>query len=210
MNGGESGRRLVTPEDLVARAEITDVIMDLARGTDRLDEELMAGCYHPDGFDDHNAFRGSGTEFARWVMEVLPHFEATMHFVGPPRIRRDPYDPDVAHVDTYCEAHHVSRPDAAGNQTDMVLGLRYVDRFERRASFSAESVHSAESASNEGRWLIAKRVCAFDWSSTVTTNASDRYHFEPDFTIGRRFGDGDQTDITYLHTKQPASGEDRP
>jgi len=203
MNGHEPGRRLVTAEDLVARAEITDVIMDLARGTDRLDEELMAGCYHPDGFDDHNAFRGSGTEFARWVLEVLPHFEATMHFVGPPRIRLDPGDADVAHVDTYCEAHHVSRPDAEGNQTDMVLGLRYVDRFERRPSLSAESARA-------GRWLIAKRVCAFDWSSTVTTNASDRYHFEPDFTVGRRFGDGDQIDITYLSTNQPASGEDRP
>jgi hypothetical protein len=203
MNGHEPRRRRVTAEDLVVRAEITDVIMDLARGTDRLDEELMAACYHPDGFDDHNAFRGSGTDFARWVMEVLPHFEATMHFVGPPRIRLDPDDGDVAHVDTYCEAHHVSRPDADGHQTDMVLGLRYVDRFERRPSLSAESA-------GEGRWLIAKRVCAFDWSSTVTTNASDRYRFEPDFTVGRRFGDGDRTDITYLHTKQPASGEDRP
>jgi hypothetical protein len=202
MNGPEPGRRRVTVEDLVVRAEITDVIMDLARGTDRLDEELMAGCYHPDGFDDHNAFRGSGTDFARWVMEVLPHFEATMHFVGPPRIRLDPDDGDVAQVDTYCEAHHVSRPDADGHQTDMVLGLRYVDRFERRPSLSAESA-------GEGRWLIAKRVCAFDWSSTVTTNASDRYRFEPGFTVGRRYGDGDRTDITYLHTKQPASGEDR-
>jgi len=203
MSGPGDGRARVTVDELVARAEITDVIMDLARGTDRLDEELMAGCYHPDGFDDHNAFRGSGTDFARWVMEVLPHFEATMHFVGPPRIRLDPDDGDVAHVDTYCEAHHVSRPDADGNQTDMVLGLRYVDRFERRPSLSAEST-------SEGRWLIAKRVCAFDWSSTVTTDAIDRYRFEPDFTVGRRFGDGDQTDITYLHTKQPASREDRP
>jgi hypothetical protein len=79
----------------------------------------------------------------------------------------------------------------------MVLGLRYVDRFERRP------------ATSEGRWLIAKRVCAFDWSSTVTTNAADRYRFEPDFTVGRRFGDGDRTDITYLSTNQLASGEDQ-
>lgn len=188
---GVDPRPRVTVDDLIARAEITDVIMDLARGTDRLDEELMAGCYHPDGFDDHNAFRGSGTEFAKWVVAVLPHFEATMHFVGPPRIRFDPADPDAAHVDTYCEAHHVGRPDADGRQTDMVLGLRYVDRFERRPAGS-------------GHWLIAKRVCAFDWSSTVTTDADHRYRFEPDFTVGRRFGDGDRTDITYLMR----SGED--
>jgi hypothetical protein len=57
----------LTVEELLAREEITDVIKRLARGTDRLDEEAMASCYHPDGFDDHNSFRGSGTEFAKWV-----------------------------------------------------------------------------------------------------------------------------------------------
>ena len=71
-----------------------------------------------------------------------------MHFVGPPRIRRAG---DSAKVDTYCVAHHVSRPDAEGRQTDMVLGLRYVDRFECR----------------DGQWLIAARVCAFDWTYTI-------------------------------------------
>ena len=67
----------------------------------------MASCYHPDGFDDHNVFRGSGHEFARWVVETLSHFEATMHFVASPYVRRDG---DVAQVDTYCIAHHIGRP----------------------------------------------------------------------------------------------------
>ena len=77
----------LTLDDLLAREEITDVVKALARGTDRLDRELMASCYHPDGTDDHNVFRGTGTEFAQWVVDTLPHFQATMHFVGPPRIR---------------------------------------------------------------------------------------------------------------------------
>lgn len=155
-------------EELISRAEITDVIKRLARGTDRLDEGLMASCYHPDGYDDHNSFRGSGTEFARWVCEVLPHFEATHHFIADPYIR---IEGGVAQVDTYCEAHHV-RVD-----NDMILGLRYVDRFERR----------------DGRWLIAKRVCAFDWTYTVPFDPDQRFRFAPDFTVGHR----DDTDITY-------------
>jgi hypothetical protein len=158
----------LTVEDLLAREEIKDVVKRLARGTDRLDEALMASCYHPDGFDDHNSFRGSGTDFAKWVCDVLPHFEATHHFIADPYIR---LDGDVAQVDTYCEAHHV------GIDTDMVLGLRYVDRFERR----------------DGRWLIAKRVCAFDWTHTVPFDPAARFTFEPDFTVGRR----DRSDITY-------------
>ena len=153
-------------DELIAEAEITDVVKRLARGTDRLDEALMASCYHPDGFDDHNSFRGSGTEFARWVCEVLPHFVATHHVVADPYIR---IDDDVAAVDTYCTAHHV------GADSDMILGLRYVDRFERR----------------DGRWLIAKRVCAFDWTYTVPI--TDKWSFEEHFTVGSR----DRTDITY-------------
>jgi hypothetical protein len=168
----------LTVDDLLAREEITDVVKALARGTDRLDRDLMASCYHPDGTDDHNVFRGSGTEFAQWVVDTLPHFRATMHFVGPPRIR---LDGARGMVDTYCVAHHVSKPDDAGLQTDMVLGLRYVDRFERR-------VHDGV-----GRWLIAARVCAFDWSYTVEFDPARGFGFEAGWTLGAR----DRTDITY-------------
>ena len=118
----------LTVDDLLAREEIGDVVKDLARGTDRLDAELMASCYHPDGTDDHNVFRGTGTEFAQWVVDTLPALRGhhALHRLAPhPRATGD-----RAQVDTYCVAHHVSRPDDDGQQTDMVLGLRYVDRFE--------------------------------------------------------------------------------
>ena len=153
---------------LIAREEIKDVIKRLARGTDRLDEELMASCYHADGFDDHNSFRGNGREFAKWVREVLPHFKATHHFIADPYIR---LDGDVAQVDTYCIAHH------PGDDTDLILALRYVDRFEKR----------------DGPWLIAKRVCAFDWTYTVPYDPEATFPFAEDFTVGRR----DRSDITY-------------
>jgi hypothetical protein len=164
----------MTLDELLAREEIADVVKRLARGTDRLDAELIESCYHVDGFDDHNVFRGSGAEFAKWVLDTLDVFDATMHFVGSPYIR---LDGDVAQVDTYCVAHHIGKPDEGGNATDMVLGLRYVDRFEKR----------------DGTWLIAKRVCAFDWVYRVPFNASDRSWFAEDFTVGVR----DHADITY-------------
>jgi hypothetical protein len=91
----------MTIEDLRAKEEIKDVIKRLARGTDRFDEELMASCYHPDGVDDHNSFRGSGTDFAKWVCQVLPHFQATMHLMADPYVE---LDGDVAQCNTYCQA----------------------------------------------------------------------------------------------------------
>ena len=157
---------------LIAKDEILEVIHRVARGTDRLDHDLIISGYWPDGFDDHNSFRGGPVDFADWVLEVLPHFHATHHFLGQSRIE---LEGDRAYVETYCDAHHVSHPDETGVIADMVLGLRYVDRFERR----------------DGRWLIAKRVCAFDWTYTTTTNTS--WRFGDDFTIGSRNRD----DITY-------------
>ena len=171
----------ISVDELIARAEITDVIQRLARGTDRLDEELMASCYHPDGYDDHNAFRGTGAEFAKWVPQGVGHYAQTMHFIALPHIR---LDGDMAQVDTYCVAHHISHPDADGHATDMVLGLRYVDRFEKR----------------DGSWLIAKRVCAFDWVYSIPHNRNDSpfreaegSFFPEDYTTGSRSRD----DITY-------------
>jgi hypothetical protein len=37
----------VNVDDLLAREQIRDVIKMLARGTDRLDAELISSCYHP-------------------------------------------------------------------------------------------------------------------------------------------------------------------
>ena len=156
---------------LLAKDAITQVIHRVARGTDRLDHGLIVSGYWPDGFDDHNSFRGGPVEFADWVLTVLPHFAITHHFLGQCRIE---IDGDVAHTETYCNAHHVSHPDDSGAITDMAMGLRYVDRFERRA----------------GEWRIAKRICAFDWAYTT---GGPVWPFPDDFTVGHR----DPTDITY-------------
>jgi hypothetical protein len=55
----------------------------------------------------------------------------------------------VARAETYAVAYHRFR-DASGQEMDMVAGLRYVDRFERRGS----------------EWRIAARVCAYEWRRT--------------------------------------------
>ena len=76
----------------------------------------------------------------------------------------------------------MSRSDGDGQQTDMVLGLRYVDRFEKRAG-----------ERRAGEWRIAARVCAFDWTVTVPFDPARGFMFETGWTLGAR----DRTDITY-------------
>ena len=158
--------------DLLAKDEIREVLMRLARGTDRRDAALIRSCYHADAVDDHGAFRGGPAEFAEWVPKTLAIFESTMHVLGNVSIE---LDGDAARVESYCTAHHVFPPQPPGGARDMVLGLRYLDRFEKR----------------DGRWLIAKRSCAYEYSLSLP--AGDAWPLDPPFVRGRP----DRSDPSY-------------
>lgn len=126
---------------LIDRQSIHDVLMRYARGIDRRDFDLVASCYHPGATDDHGRFKGSVEAFIPWVTNTLERFDSTMHFLGNVLID---IDGDTADAETYCVAYHRLR-DA---DTDSIAGLRYVDRFERRAS----------------GWRIADRKIVVEWN----------------------------------------------
>lgn len=159
-------------EVLLARDEIREVIMRLARGTDRRDRNLMRSCYHPDAMDDHGAFRGNGDEFADWVVETLQPMK-TQHFLGQIRIE---VEGNVARAESYCEAHHVFEPanemmlpeGLQSGTMDWIMWLRYLDRFERR---------------DDGPWLIADRLCVWDFEYMVP--ASHKWDLGESFIRGK-------------------------
>jgi len=155
-----------------SRHEIEQVILALARATDRRDVEAIRRCYHADARDDHGAFQGSGAEFADWVPKALGLFAATQHVLSPPRIE---LDGDVAHAETYCTAHHLYPPSDPGGERDSIMGLRYLDRFERRG----------------GVWRIARRCCVWDYSYIVPI--TEKWPLGPGF----RLGSPDRQDPSY-------------
>ena len=158
-------------EDLVAQQEIRDVLIRYTRGVDRMDPELVRSSYWPGAHDDHGAFQGTVEEFIEWL-KVLEHFDATMHFIGNQLVE---VDGDVAHAESYCVAYHrrCARDGEQGH--DLVLGLRYVDRLERR----------------DGEWRIADRRCVFDWSRHDPITAE--WDLPPEALKGRR----DRSDPAY-------------
>ena len=170
MDTGETpdARSPVSVEELLAREEIHDILKRYVRAVDRADADLMVSCYHDDGVDDHGMFRGPARDFAEFVCgERSKRYEATHHFIGSPNIR---VDGDSAFVDTYCIAHQISAPDESGHRFDYMVGLRYVDRFERRA----------------GQWLIAHRTAVFDWTYTVAIDEERARSFGTDWALGSR------------------------
>ncbi len=135
----------MTLDELVARQEIRDVLIRYTRGIDRMDRELVRSCYHPDAHDDHGPFKGTVDEFLDWVEQALSYFSSTMHFIGNQLVE---LDGDVARAESYCVAYHRRAATDGERAHDLVIGLRYVDRLERRG----------------GEWRIADRLCVFDWT----------------------------------------------
>jgi hypothetical protein len=166
---------------LLIRHEILDVLYTYCRGIDRLDEELVRSCYHPDAIDNHGLYNGSvdhfvANAFARQSKVKVAHHtlhNSMIEILGP-----------AAVVETYASA--VERNvDDAGGMTDMCVGLRYVDRFESRDS---------------GPWLIAKRTVVIDWSRMVSVD--EGWLGGVDFTRGAR----DRSDLVYAELEQLRGG----
>jgi len=157
-------------ELLVAERAIHRVLCTYSRGVDRFDLELVRSCYWPDGTDDHGSYIGGVDGFIEFVAPALQRFDRTNHFLGNILIDVD-LPNGAARAETYAVAYHRFH-DADGQEQDMVAGLRYVDRFERR----------------EGEWRIARRVCAFEWRRTDPVGQGSS--FADTYTRGVR-GSGD-------------------
>ncbi|MGI9623689.1 MAG: nuclear transport factor 2 family protein [Acidimicrobiales bacterium] len=147
-------------QELLDRQAISDVMMRYARGIDRFDMDMVRSCYHPGATDDHGSFKGPIEEFIPWVETRLEEFDSIMHFLGNMLIE---LEGDTAHVETYCVSYHRLK----GQDVDTLFGLRYVDRFERRA----------------GDWRIAERRIAAEWNRRDDVDAPG---FGPEFIRGER------------------------
>ena len=168
------------PRSDSARSAISDVLHRYCRGIDRLDLELVRACYWPDATDSHGGFHGTRDEFVAWVAKLLARFESTMHFLGNVLIE---VEGNAAVAESYALAFHRSADPKPS--LNLIVGVRYVDRFEKR----------------RGAWKIAKRVCVTEWSRV--DDAAGRFPLAP----GHLHGTRDRGDVVYemlgeLHAKR--------
>ncbi len=134
----------MTPEDLVARAAITDVIHRYARGMDRMDRALTLSCWHPGGSDDHAPlYSGPAEGFVDWLWPVHAAMICTRHVISNILIA---LEGDRAGAESYWTVT-LRMHDEAGVLHDIVGQGRYVDQFERI----------------DGVWAIRHRQSLHDW-----------------------------------------------
>jgi hypothetical protein len=135
-------------EQLLTRAEITDVLCRYCRGIDRRDFDLVRSCYHPDAAEEHGDYAGDVDGFLERAATNLARCERTMHFLGNVLIE---ISGQVARSETYAVAYHrMPALDADRGPRDRVVGLRYLDLFTLR----------------DGQWRISSRRCVCEWTRT--------------------------------------------
>jgi len=128
---------------LLDRQEIADCISSMSRGTDRCDRDLFLSAFHDDAVMSAGPFVGGPAELYDWSYKLQKDaYRSTYH--GLLNQRFD-IDGDTAHAETYYLFV------GSTEDTNIVAGGRYVDRFERR----------------EGRWAIAMRSTFVEWTSAV-------------------------------------------
>lgn len=131
-------------EELADREAIKDNILHYARAIDRCDQALLDSTFWPDATVDYEGFHiGEVGEFlAKSVSGNRAHMEQTAHVVGNMLIE---IDGDRAKGETYVFAFH--RLPFEDGPKDLLLGARYLDRFEKRDDY----------------WKITSRTLIADW-----------------------------------------------
>jgi hypothetical protein len=139
-------RKLARLEALLDKQEIMEALTRFSRGMDRLDRELYMSAFHADAEMAAGPFVGLASECADWSFPMHEEGQILTHH-SLLNVTID-LDGDTAHTETY-------NLFVARNKDESVVlaGGRYIDRFERRS----------------GEWKIALRTNAIEWACMPPT-----------------------------------------
>ncbi|MGV9915068.1 nuclear transport factor 2 family protein [Streptomyces tendae] len=177
-----------TVDALDSRARILDIGARYARGVDRVDGDLLRTCFHPDSRHKHGRFEGLSWDFCDEIVKMVGVLEHTQHHIAT---RSVTVDGDHASAELYWIAYHkvgdagwFAWPWAEPGDV-LVIGGRYLDRYERR----------------DGEWRISYRRGMHEWETYAQPLARRAEKFPPD-----RMGQRDRSDPVYLW-HQPVPGD---
>lgn len=158
--------------DLLDREAIREVLHRLARGMDRVDDELVLSCYWPDAIDDHTHFVGTPQGLVQYVGQMTLSFVSCQHGLMT-------HNCDLAGDEAHCETYYTFTAEAAQPPHFMATG-RYVDHFQRRG----------------GEWRILKRFTVVDGTYDLTPSQVRASMVDP-YAEGERQVTRDRSDLSY-------------
>jgi SnoaL-like domain len=171
------------------KAQIREVLHAYCRAADRGDEALLRSIYHEGAREEHGIFNGTSEGYIDYVMAFVDKAGVSAHNITTCNID---LQRDAATAESYFFAVHCDIPLPEGTITDLTLGGRYLDRFERRAG---------------GSWKIAHRRVIYDWNNIQ--RFASRWD-GPFFETWRPRGRVGPADESFVFFKQYSPEADRP
>lgn len=146
------------------KLEIADLSSNYMRGLDRLDAELERSVFWDDAWCAYGIYDGGPDGFIEYCQTGLATHAANHHFIGQVNID---LQGDEAFGEVYYQAFHRVKNEA-GEDRDLFISGRYVDRYERRNDV----------------WKIAWRSELVDWVREEA--AADAWFTGSDMILGSR------------------------
>jgi SnoaL-like domain len=140
--------------DLVARAEIEQLLVRRGRAADAKDPDAIVRQHVPGSRDTHGIFDGTIEEFGEYLRTHNysdPRYGPQRHTVS--NVLIELISSSAARAESYHIAYH--RIELPTGSYDVYIGGRYLDRCELVG----------------GRWLLSSRTVIYDWSRS--SNAGD-------------------------------------
>ena len=124
---------MLTLEQMSDRLELQQLVIDYANAIDARAWDRLDAVFTPEAYIDYRAMGGADGRYPQikaWLAQALAPFPAYMHFVGNFAFE---IEGDTARGRIACfNPMEVPRPDGGGSDV-MLLGLWYVDRYQRTA-----------------------------------------------------------------------------
>jgi hypothetical protein len=135
-----------------AKFEIEQVLVRYCTAVDRCDLEMLKAAFWADAVTDYGMGEFNAYSFAEGLVPSLQQMRMTHHAVSNVLVH---FDAAVsrAKVQSYCTAFHLMGAENA--LTEMEVGGRYLDQFEKR----------------DGVWKIASRLYVMDWNRNGPSTA---------------------------------------
>jgi ketosteroid isomerase-like protein len=129
-------------QEIVDEYQLRQLVHAYCRAVDRGDIDELRRLYHHDASDSHGGFSsGSASDFIDQIAAARPYLRSMQHHVTTTNFA---IDGTTAEGEIYTIATHTVIAD--GRDVDIIVGGRYLDRYEKR----------------DGTWKIAERAIVTD------------------------------------------------
>jgi hypothetical protein len=133
-------------KDLVDKQNIHEVLMRCCRGVDRVDRDLIASSYHPDGRCEFGSLLLEGGDaIADAISKASAGCLLTYHMIGSELVE---VHGNVAASESHFLGSSVVAGEVEGSRQLRIRAGRYLDRLEKR----------------DGSWKIKERTVVEDWN----------------------------------------------